>query len=77
MPKQYSVKIRLRGMGRAAMIHPTMNRKAINMNSLIQSEIDEAARTGWLKRLGAAGFAFFFLKGLLWLIVPSFLYVVR
>lgn len=24
----------------------------------------------WLRRLGLAGFAFFFVKGLLWLIVP-------
>lgn len=25
----------------------------------------------WVKRLGAAGFAFFLVKGLLWLIVPA------
>ncbi len=25
----------------------------------------------WLKRFGAAGFLFFFIKGLLWLIVPA------
>jgi len=24
----------------------------------------------WLRRLGLAGFAFFFVKGLLWLVVP-------
>jgi hypothetical protein len=27
----------------------------------------------WLKRLGVAGFVFFLLKGLLWLLVPSLL----
>ncbi len=25
----------------------------------------------WVKRFGVAGFLFFFIKGLLWLIVPS------
>lgn len=25
----------------------------------------------WLKRFGVAGFLFFFIKGLLWLIVPA------
>jgi hypothetical protein len=25
----------------------------------------------WLKRFGIAGFLFFFIKGLLWLIVPA------
>lgn len=27
----------------------------------------------WFKRLGVAGFLFFFIKGLLWLIVPAVL----
>lgn len=27
----------------------------------------------WLKRLGAAGFLFFLIKGLLWIIVPLLL----
>ncbi len=27
----------------------------------------------WLKRFGAAGFLFFLIKGLLWLIVPALL----
>lgn len=27
----------------------------------------------WVKRLGIAGFLFFFIKGLLWLIVPAVL----
>lgn len=26
---------------------------------------------GWVKRFGIAGFLFFFIKGLLWLIVPA------
>ena len=31
------------------------------------------ARATWLRRAGAAGFAFFLVKGLLWLAVPAFL----
>ena len=27
----------------------------------------------WIKRFGVAGFLFFFIKGLLWLIVPALL----
>ncbi|HLM61938.1 MAG TPA: hypothetical protein VK308_14125 [Pyrinomonadaceae bacterium] len=27
----------------------------------------------WIKRFGVAGFLFFFIKGLLWLIVPTLL----
>ncbi len=27
----------------------------------------------WIKRLGVAGFLFFFIKGMLWLIVPAVL----
>ncbi len=30
---------------------------------------DQAA--GWMKRFGVAGFLFFLIKGLLWLIVPA------
>lgn len=26
--------------------------------------------TNWIKRMGLAGFVFFFLKGMLWLIIP-------
>jgi len=29
--------------------------------------------TKWIKRFGVAGFLFFFIKGLLWLIVPAIL----
>jgi hypothetical protein len=36
---------------------------------------DAAGRLGvrWLQRLGVAGFAFFLIKGLLWLTVPALL----
>jgi hypothetical protein len=36
---------------------------------------EEAGRLGvsWLQRLGVAGFAFFLIKGLLWLTVPALL----
>lgn len=30
--------------------------------------------TPWLRRIGLAGFLFFLIKGLLWLIVPALLY---
>ena len=33
-----------------------------------------ANRRRWLERLGMAGFAFFFVKGLLWLIAPFLFY---
>jgi hypothetical protein len=26
--------------------------------------------TSWMRRLGFAGFAFFFIKGILWLLIP-------
>jgi hypothetical protein len=32
---------------------------------------DNPTRKRWLKRLGLWGFMFFFVKGLLWLIVPA------
>ena len=35
---------------------------------------DTPARRRWLERLGMAGFAFFFIKGLLWLIAPFLFY---
>ena len=31
----------------------------------------------WLKRLGVAGFAFFFIKGMLWLTIPAAIVVFR
>lgn len=31
------------------------------------------SRPPWLKRLGAGGFLFFLIKGLLWLLAPAFL----
>lgn len=36
-----------------------------------------APRTHWWKRLGLAGFGFFLIKGLLWLMAPAVLYLVR
>ena len=32
------------------------------------------ARTKWLKRVGMAGFWFFFIKGMLWLAAPFIFY---
>lgn len=29
----------------------------------------------WVKRLGLAGVVFFFIKGMLWLIIPTILYL--
>jgi len=37
----------------------------------IQTELKGSAK--WIKRFGVAGFLFFFIKGLLWLIVPAVL----
>jgi hypothetical protein len=31
---------------------------------------DSDTQTHWLKRIGVAGFLFFFLKGMLWLLIP-------
>jgi hypothetical protein len=31
----------------------------------------EHSNTSWIKRFGVAGFLFFLIKGLLWLIVPA------
>jgi len=42
-----------------------MNLKSENLNTL-----DENHDRHFLKRMGLAGFTFFFLKGLLWLLVP-------
>ena len=36
--------------------------------------VNAGAKRRWLERLGMAGFAFFFLKGLLWLIAPFLFY---
>lgn len=36
-----------------------------------------ASRTRWWKRLGLAGFVFFLIKGLLWLMAPAVLYLLR
>lgn len=35
----------------------------------------EREATPWLKRIGLAGFLFFLVKGLLWLLVPALLVI--
>jgi hypothetical protein len=37
---------------------------------LQESGKESSTMTDWLKRMGFAGFTFFFLKGMLWLLVP-------
>ena len=37
------------------------------------SSPDSPRTDSWLRRLGVAGFLFFLIKGLLWLIVPTLL----
>jgi len=37
---------------------------------LIAQHIDSSPRAPWLRRLGLAGFSFFFIKGMLWLLIP-------
>jgi hypothetical protein len=39
----------------------------------IHADTPAYARTGWLKRAGLAGTMFFFIKGMLWIIVPAVL----
>lgn len=41
----------------------------MNMH-LPEAQIPESRRDHWLKRMGVAGFAFFFIKGMLWLLIP-------
>ncbi|MDH5191951.1 MAG: hypothetical protein OEW89_11975 [Gammaproteobacteria bacterium] len=36
---------------------------------------DEKPKNGWIEKLGWAGFLFFFVKGMLWLLIPVFLIV--
>jgi hypothetical protein len=38
-----------------------------------ESQIRESKVLTWVKRLGLAGFLFFLIKGLLWLIIPAFI----
>jgi hypothetical protein len=35
-----------------------------------ESPAEGAPRQHWLKRMGVVGFWFFFIKGLLWLLIP-------
>lgn len=37
-------------------------------------QVDHKKDKKWLKRIGIAGFIFFLVKGLLWLLVPVFIY---
>lgn len=39
-------------------------------SKIMSSSKQQNLETHWLKRMGLAGFAFFFLKGMLWLIIP-------
>ena len=34
------------------------------------ADVSATGSTHWLKKMGLAGFMFFFLKGMLWLIIP-------
>ena len=36
-----------------------------------QTEKEKSSGAAWIKRFGVAGFLFFLIKGLLWLIVPA------
>ena len=37
----------------------------------------DSQSTKLLRRLGVAGFAFFFIKGMLWLLIPAAMYLIR
>lgn len=41
-----------------------MDRKNVELKAL------DGHETNWIRRMGLAGFSFFFIKGMLWLIVP-------
>jgi hypothetical protein len=45
--------------------------KATHAPALVGGVAPTKAR--WLQRLGVAGFAFFLIKGLLWLLIPALL----
>lgn len=40
------------------------------LRKLSVSNSHPEATTHWVKRMGVAGFTFFFLKGMLWLLIP-------
>jgi hypothetical protein len=40
------------------------------MYTQAQFETSPAPRTHWIKRMGVAGFSFFMIKGLFWLLIP-------
>jgi hypothetical protein len=45
-------------------------------NSLSLNHAQTGQGDHWVKRAGLAGFAFFLVKGLLWLLAPTLLYVI-
>ena len=45
-----------------------------NSLSLNHSQTEQGSH--WMKRVGLAGFGFFLVKGLLWLLAPALLYVI-
>lgn len=54
--------------------------KAVQIKTLRSGEKPDAPSEGaasplarWVGRFGVAGFAFFFIKGLLWLLIPALL----
>ncbi len=55
--------------GRAAKVTETTTRYTDKPDKPATSNADAPQRS-WIKRLGVAGFAFFLIKGLLWLIIP-------
>ena len=46
-------------------------------NSLSLNHAHTGQGSHWMKRAGYAGFGFFLVKGLLWLLAPALLYWVR
>ena len=47
--------------------------KTLQLRSMPPDGTRRAGARGWLQRLGVAGFLFFLIKGLLWLMVPALL----
>lgn len=51
----------MRNLDAAQLKHSEEMKKAVN---------DGTARKSWLKQIGIAGFLFFLIKGLMWLLIP-------
>ncbi len=43
----------------------------MNSTTTTQPTLRGSRAVAWVKRLGVAGFMFFFIKGLLWLVIPA------